>query len=90
MKLRQKCEYCGNTSGKLDDKGGCITCGAFLPVLNTEENWSSISGTVAPYNSYQWTDETGTTTITRQELMNLSYNEIRNIVRRSVGLDENA
>lgn len=25
------CEYCGNTSGLVDGRGKCITCGAALP-----------------------------------------------------------
>lgn len=26
-----KCEYCGNNSGKTDNRGCCISCGANLP-----------------------------------------------------------
>jgi len=24
-----KCAFCGNTSGKKDDRGGCVSCGGF-------------------------------------------------------------
>lgn len=35
MNIRQKCEYCGNTSGKVDSWGGSISCGAQFKVIET-------------------------------------------------------
>ena len=82
MKLRQKCAYCGNTSGKLDDKGGCITCGAFLSLDIEEESVIPPSGTVS--QNFIWNSITGSHSNIEYERM------IRDLVRRSVGLDENA
>ena len=32
-----KCDYCGNTSGLLDARGNCITCGAPMSIQNRNE-----------------------------------------------------
>lgn len=83
MKLGQKCMYCGNTSGKLDDKGGCISCGAFLPLVPEEEEVvAPPSGTVS--QSFIWTGITGSVSDMKWGKMN------SDLVRRIVGLDENA
>ena len=82
MKLRQKCLYCGNTSGKLDDKGGCISCGAFLS-LDIEEVATLPSGAVVGHKDLIWNAITGSCSNIEYERM------IRGLVRRSVGLDEN-
>lgn len=86
MKLRQKCAYCGNTSGKLDDRGGCITCGAFLS-LDVEENLvvpPIVVCDVIGHKDLIWNGITGSCSNIEYERM------VRGLVRRSVGLDENA
>ena len=84
MKLRQKCTYCGNTSGILDDKGGCISCGAFLPLDNDEDLVAPPSGAITRSPDFLWNGITGSCSKIEYERM------IRGLVRRSVGLDENA
>ena len=32
-----KCDYCGNTSGLLDERGNCVSCGAVMPIQNRNE-----------------------------------------------------
>lgn len=87
MKLRQKCLYCGNTSGKLNSNGGCVSCGAFLS-LDIEEDLITPplilpSGTITRSPDFLWNGITGSCSNIEYERM------IRGLVRRSVGLDEN-
>lgn len=83
------CEYCGNTSGKKDGRGGCISCGAYskppeLITKSSEEMWSGRSG------GYDNLPRFGM--MTSEEFREMYLNNPRpmgsvaNIVRRSVGL----
>lgn len=38
MEIRKICEYCGNTSGIIDHRGGCISCGAYLVETPKQES----------------------------------------------------
>lgn len=60
--MQIKCPYCGNTSGKRDSRGGCISCGG-----NFSDNQVLVGNSMLPYtgitgsNYYwsQWKDGTG-------------------------------
>lgn len=75
MNIIQKCEYCGNTSGKVDFWGGCISCGAQFKVIETNR-FGDEEYLPAPYNGVTGSFQRN----------HLSSKEIRDIVRRSVGL----
>lgn len=53
-----KCSYCGNTSGKRDSFGGCISCGAQLQELpfaqiDTRQSAFGITGSISIYYANQ-------------------------------------
>lgn len=42
-KIKLRCPYCKNISGKMDDYGGCISCGGRLEEIKQETTFPNTS-----------------------------------------------
>ncbi len=85
MKSRTVCPYCGNGSGKLDNRGNCISCGGELPEIQREpeQEFDCISGSCARPHNFE------SRIFQMVYMAQLSGIYTINEIRKMEGLDEN-
>ena len=103
MKSQTKCPYCGNTSGKLDSRGGCISCGGQFQKQDVEQEipWERLNRSGSCYPIDRFIGESGREQIIFPSHIQAHSFPIRttyygydlgiytvNEIRKMVGLDE--